>query len=201
MLPGWRAGAAPQLLPPPAGSAPPLCDNAPWCWGAPGGALGSCSGLEPRAVCLTSADDRPPYFLNPYEYEDSLDDALTALEKAVVRLGGEVLEKKKKGDGFDAYLWAYFAKSGVDGGLDVEWVFLPNDNIVDAKALSRGDTGGLGNFFGKNSATKLLEDVRLKAGWTEVYILRNRKNALIVGQSPFDGFGPTPPPVLERGLF
>eukprot|EP00746_Dinoflagellata_sp_MGD_P058401 gnl/MRDRNA2_/MRDRNA2_25013_c0_seq1.p1 gnl/MRDRNA2_/MRDRNA2_25013_c0~~gnl/MRDRNA2_/MRDRNA2_25013_c0_seq1.p1 ORF type:complete len:128 (+),score=24.14 gnl/MRDRNA2_/MRDRNA2_25013_c0_seq1:34-384(+) len=113
------------MAPPPPGSAPQLCDlNAdqipPWCWGAARGELGSCEGLESRALCRSSADDRPPHFLNPYEYATSPDEAFAALERVVISNGGEILQKQgvvaQSVAGRDAYLWAYFPKSaGVEG--------------------------------------------------------------------------------------
>ena len=63
---------------PPAEGPPTICDTSsgavlePWCWGARAGALGTCDGLEARALCASSADDRPAHFLYPTEYETSL---------------------------------------------------------------------------------------------------------------------------------
>jgi hypothetical protein len=45
--------------------------------------------------------------------------------------------------------------------------------------------------------SQLLESVRIRLGWEEVPILRNRRRALFFGESPFDDFGPTPPPGLD----
>jgi hypothetical protein len=45
--------------------------------------------------------------------------------------------------------------------------------------------------------SQLLEAVRIRLGWEEVPILRNRRRALFFGESPFDEFGPTPPPGLD----
>jgi hypothetical protein len=45
--------------------------------------------------------------------------------------------------------------------------------------------------------SQLLESVRIRLGWEEVPILRNRRRAFFFGESPFDDFGPTPPPGLD----
>jgi hypothetical protein len=41
--------------------------NCPTCIGPVDGTLGSCAGLD---SCLSSFDDRPAHFVNPWEFED-----------------------------------------------------------------------------------------------------------------------------------
>jgi hypothetical protein len=51
--------------------------------------------------------------------------------------------------------------------------------------------------FSRDQPKQVLEDLRMQLGWEEVPILRNRKQVLFFGDSPFDSFGPTAPPVPD----
>lgn len=46
---------------------------------------------------------------------------------------------------------------------------------------------------------KRLEAIRLSLGWEQVPILRNRRRTLVVIESPWDTFGPTPPADQQFG--
>jgi hypothetical protein len=52
-------------------------------------------------------------------------------------------------------------------------------------------------FKGSSEALGFLDSVRQRLGWEEVPILRNRQRALFFVESPWDSFGPVPPPVPD----
>lgn len=49
----------------------------------------------------------------------------------------------------------------------------------------------------RHQPSQVLEDLRLQLNWEVVPILRNRQRLLFFGESPFDSFGPVPPPVPD----
>lgn len=44
---------------------------------------------------------------------------------------------------------------------------------------------------------QVLEDLRMQLGFEVVPILRNRQSLFFFGESPFDSFGPVPPPTPD----
>lgn len=49
----------------------------------------------------------------------------------------------------------------------------------------------------RDQPSQVLEDLRLQLNWEVVPILRNRQRTFFFGESPFDSFGPVPPPVPD----
>jgi hypothetical protein len=47
------------------------------------------------------------------------------------------------------------------------------------------------------SHLQVLEDLRMQLGFEVVPILRNRQRLFFFGESPFDSFGPVPPPTPD----
>merc|ERR1711908_259067 len=78
-----------------------------------------------------------------------------------------------------------FEEAGITGTAidDAEFFFTPNDVLVQFKSVRRSGTD-----FGANR--KRLEKARIALGWEKVPVLRNRRRALVVVESPLDSFGP-----------
>jgi hypothetical protein len=72
-----------------------------------------------------------------------------------------------------------------------------NPSIAAATAANFGFVKSTLRSLLGGQPSQLLEAVRIRLGWEEVPILRNRRRALFFGESPFDEFGPTPPPGLD----
>jgi len=88
----------------------------------------------------------------------------------------------------ERYLRARFASRGLFGSPvidDVEFFFTPNDTLVQFRAVRQG---AMQSDLGENR--KRLEKARLALGWEQVPVLRNRRRALVVVESPWDSFGP-----------
>lgn len=49
----------------------------------------------------------------------------------------------------------------------------------------------------KNSPAQVLEEIRMQLCWEVVPVLRNRQRVLLFGESPWDSFGPEPPPTPD----
>ncbi|GAQ84922.1 hypothetical protein KFL_002120160 [Klebsormidium nitens] len=151
------------------------------CIGVVDDTLASCGSIT---NCVSSFDDRPPFFCAPWEYPASLPEAVRTLEQQIERLGGTVNEAQQK------YVYATFVDE--DGVIDdVEWLFSDSasDRIVQIHAASRAREQPDG---GRN-ATRL-EKIRAGLQWEQVPILRNRVRKFYFIESPWDTFGPEPPP-------
>ena len=131
--------------------------------------------------------------------------AFQALRESAERLGGLVQEAAGPEEGSAAYLWAFFPDGddsaagifGSGGGTDVEWVFLPDDDVVDIRALSRSGASILGDALERRRGAQLLRELRRELGWEEVPVMRYRERTLGVLESPLDKFGPEAPPTVD----
>ncbi|GIL79789.1 hypothetical protein Vretimale_12413 [Volvox reticuliferus] len=156
--------------------------SCPTCIGVVDDTLGSCGGLR---SCVSSFDDRPGHFVAPWTYEAvNRADAVQMLAQAVEHLGGDV-QKLEAGT---SYGYVYVTWTSWQGTDDVEFLLPDGDNTVVLRSAAR--VQGVSDL-GRNE--RRLEQIRLKLGWEEVPILRNRRRALFIVESPWDSFGPVPP--------
>ena len=159
----------------------------------PPAAVADASALWPRDglfpdcpssdTCVSSQDDRPQSWDNPWVFEGSAADSYKKLRRVVEKkLGGRVVATDD-----ERYLRAEFEESSPLGTTvdDAEFFFAPDDTLVQFRAARRGN---FGTDFGANR--KRLEKARMMLGWEKVPVLRNRRRALVVVESPFDSFGP-----------
>ena len=182
---------------------PPSCSS---CEGAVDGTLGRCEGFA-GAACRSTFDDRPPFFAAPWEFGrdvTSTSEALAALETAVVANGG-VVEVNDQSVG---YLRASFgARGGTpssdDGAVALEFLARGDDDAVcevrgSVRGVSRGIVRVQSIVPGSSEVEKLLLRVRRYLGWAEVPVLRNRTPKVLgYFETPFDDFGPVPPPTMD----
>ena len=193
----------------------PACSS---CEGAVDGTLGRCEGFAGNA-CRSTFDDRPPYFAAPWEFGGGVAnaaDALDALERSIAANGG-VVEVR---DARAGYLRASFGSRGVsrpagrrgdggdddaarDGAVALEFLARGDDDAVcEVRGSIRGVSRGLSRLVvpGTSEVEKLLTRVRRYLGWAEVPVLRNRTPKVLgYFETPFDDFGPVPPPTMEYG--
>jgi len=178
-------------------------DRAPACGSCEGvvdGTLGRCEGFG-RDDCRSCFDDRPPYFVAPWEYEGSAADAARAIENAVVATGGRVLARTNEADGKggDGYSYVVGAFGG-DDSVVLEFYVDESAAACVVRGTRRAPTRptlGVPRFG--SPVDRQLELVRANLGWLEVPVLRNRKiNALVGMETPWDEFGPPPPPTMEE---
>jgi hypothetical protein len=185
---------------------PPSCSS---CEGAVDGTLGRCEGFA-GAACRSTFDDRPPFFAAPWEFGrdvTSTSQALKELEKAVVANGGVV----EVNDGGVGYLRASFGRatsggktpSRNDGAVALEFLARGDDDAVcevrgSVRGVSRGIVRVQSIVPGSSEVEKLLLRVRRYLGWAEVPVLRNRTPKVLgYFETPFDDFGPVPPPTMD----
>ena len=168
--------------------------------GRQSGGLGTCGD---SCTCLSTYDDRPAYFYNPWEWSGAKgpQEAMSKITAEVERQGGhlERVEVGGAGDGdngaagAEGYIWATFKSGQVTD--DVEFLIPPGDTTVSIRAASRTES-----LPGKGRNKARLKVMRLSLGWDEVPILRNRRRLFFVVESPWDDFGPPPPPSLDYRL-
>lgn len=72
---------------------------------------------------------------------------------------------------------------------------LPPHPQVSLRIAARRADGGA-----KARCSQFAEEIRRRLGWAPVPILRNRRRALVVIESPFDEFGPEGPPTVDDYL-
>ena len=156
--------------------------------GVVGGDLAFCRNM---AACVSSQDDRPAVWTEPWMYESSMETARNRLIDAVLDLPGSSITVEE-----GRYLRANF-KDPLTGDVDVaEFYFTPNDNTVQFRAERRPGRAARtlvgqvlsGADFGGNY--QRLEDLRIRLRFEKVPVLRYRRRVLGVIQSPFDSFGP-----------
>lgn len=172
------------------------------CEGVVDGTLGRCEGFG-RDDCRSCFDDRPPYFVAPWEYEGSAADAARAIEDAVVATGGRVLASTNEADDDggkgerDGYVVGVF---GGDDSIVLEFYVDESAAACVVRGTRRAPTRPTLAVprFG-SPLDRQLELVRAELRWLEVPVLRNRKiNALVGMETPWDDFGPPPPPTMEE---
>ena len=186
---------------------PPSCSS---CEGAVDGTLGRCEGFAGNA-CRSTFDDRPPYFAAPWEFGRDVtntSEALAALERSVTANGGKV----EVSDTTTGYLRASFGSraemgagggAAADGAVALEFLARGEDDAVcEVRGSIRGVSRGLSRMVmpGTSEVEKTLVRVRRYLGWAEVPVLRNRTPKVLgYFETPFDDFGPVPPPTMEYG--
>ena len=182
------------------------------CEGPVDGTLGRCEGFG-KDDCRSCFDDRPPYFAAPWEFEGTAREAVRAIQDAIVATGGRI-QGLPRGDGDgnagtsntaganDDTAGGYYVR-GVFGGHDsivLEFLVDESDAVCEVRGTQVSDTKprvGVPRFG--SPVDRQLELVRKNLGWLEVPILRNRKiNALVGMETPWDSFGPTPPPTMDE---
>lgn len=176
-----NAGAQVQVLEQPE----PLRGNCATCIGVVDETLGACGAI---LNCVSTFDDRPDFFIAPWEFPGKLPNALQQMERILAEEGGTIEEQGNR------YIHVVFTDK--DGTIDdVEFLFsIPSeDATVNIRAASRRISS---KDYGRN--LKRLAKIRQALTWEEVPILRNRNRKLFFLESPWDTFGPEPPPAFDN---
>jgi len=171
------------------GEAPPLCSEltepTPGCLGAVDGLLADCAMSK---NCVASQDDTPGVFSPPWQIEGSVKDPLDRIILACSSRKDYV--RVVQYDTNAQYCRVLFRDRG--GFSDVEFLKTVGDDTIQFRAASRGGGGA--------NQKKRVDELRLSLGFTEIPVLRNRRRAFVVVESPLDSFGPssTRDPTLEE---
>lgn len=147
-------------------------------------------------ACVSSQDDRPPGFTEPWDWSDSdetPESAKNRLEAAVLFGSGlaegesvSVLQSSPR------YLHVLVTNKKSGAQDDMEFFLPKNDVTVQLRASRRSVAGATGSSpvpdFGANA--RRLETIRKSLKWTKIPVLRNRRRTFVFLETPFDTFGP-----------
>mmetsp|Transcript_109676 Transcript_109676/g.189986 ORF Transcript_109676/g.189986 Transcript_109676/m.189986 type:complete len:389 (-) Transcript_109676:624-1790(-) len=150
--------------------------------GVAGGDLAFCT----PTACISSQDDRPAVWAEPWEYEGPVDRTQDRLLDAIEAAGGNVIRQEGR------YIRAEF-RDVLTGALDVaEFYFTPNDNTIQFRSARQasGVMPGLPAVTDFGANARRMEQLRIRLGLEKLPVLRYRKRALFAIESPFDDFGP-----------
>ena len=134
-------------------------------------------------ACVSSQDDRPPYFLEPWCYDGSTSAMYTRLLRYLVDYPGCTIIS---GSENERYLLVQFKNN--DQTIDeCEFYFTPNDNTIQFHSYRILPKNQLIDFnVNKNRIQLIANKLHLES----VPVLRNRRRVLFFIESPFDTFGP-----------
>lgn len=222
--PSAAAPPPPTGTPPVAGGdfpPPPIEGNCPDCVGVTDGFLADCPPPRPLlpSTCVSSQDDTPGSFAEPWAYDGPRDAAVAALRREVLAMPGAVTVAADH-DGYlrVAVVTTEWGRPVVD---DIEVYATVGDATVQFRAArrgggglaaaasgvsSRGGIGGIGGAGGGGgigaalgglglgsggSLAARLDAIRRRLGWEKVVVLRSRRRLFGVVESPWDTFAPS----------
>jgi len=170
----------------------PNC-NGPSCLGVWDGLLADCPhGNLGGSACVSSQDDTPGIFAEPWDYSD-LDD-ISWENQMKVLVPALQLVMSKRGDRADIdlcegrYLRSYIT-DGKSGEVSVaEFYFTEADTTVQFRIGVEKLSSTIPYFDKKNM--ERAEAIRKYLKYTKLPVLRNRQRKLLFGESEFDTFGP-----------
>ncbi|KAL7525431.1 hypothetical protein ACHAWF_001358 [Thalassiosira exigua] len=181
------------------------CNDAS-CLGVWDGLLADCPHERTKlagggAGCVSSQDDAPGIFAEPWDYSESIPassaaavdeaydgemDRLILALRTTLRRGDdvEVLYREKR------YLRALFADASGEKSVG-EFYFTPDDTTVQFRIGSAAGSSSLSLLAGSLSNAERAERLRKALRYLKVPVLRNRKRAFFFAESDdLDGFGP-----------
>lgn len=180
----------------------PSCNDAS-CLGVWDGLLADCPHsknlLGGGAGCVSSQDDTPGIFAEPWDYSDlvslatndatyerQMDALILALETTAKERGDQVKVQLQSG----RYLRAIITDGTSDESSVGEFYFTPNDTTVQFRiaSMKSAATKGIGRSLSNIDRS---ERIRKAMRYTKIPVLRNRKRTFFFVESDqFDSFGP-----------
>lgn len=132
-------------------------------------------------TCVSSQDDRPYSFMEPWAYDGPWERAMSRLRSYVEGSGAKVVASSPR------YLRVeYEATKALSASVDdVEFYFTPGDALVQFRCARRSGVSDLG------AGRRRMDGIRLALKFEPIPVLRNRKRAFFFGESPLDSFGPS----------
>eukprot|EP00904_Undaria_pinnatifida_P006759 jgi/Undpi1/3212/HiC_scaffold_15.g06586.m1 len=132
-------------------------------------------------TCVSSQDDRPYSFMEPWAYDGPWERAMARLRSYVELNGAKVVAFSPR------YLRVeYEAANPLQASVDdVEFYFTPGDALVQFRCARRRGVTDLG------AGRKRMDSIRLALKFEPIPVLRNRRRAFVFGESPLDSFGPS----------
>ncbi len=152
------------------------CDpqnSTPYCIGVIDGLLADC----PTNKCVSTQDDRPAVFANPWTWDYHLPDDTGAPILDRLRSAIELRADYSVTLDYDPP----YARFSFGDGTEVEFYKTPSDDTMQFRSNGPGGNG---------RQRRRLEEIRIAMGMENLPVLRNRKRRLLFVESPLDDFGP-----------
>lgn len=146
--------------------------------GVGNGLLDNCQPA--RVSCVSSQDDTPTSFLEPWEYDEALEAVKERLVSAVMLEPRTTVVVQQT-----RYIRFEIPTAIPDSIDDLEFFFPPLDNVVHFRSARRDRSF---DFFLNR---RRLDRLRQKIGLAPIPVLRNRMSTLSIFETPFDSFGPS----------
>jgi len=169
------------------------CDDAS-CLGVWDGLLADCPhgqlNMKSGAGCVSSQDDTPGVFAEPWDYSEAPNDSLDYEDQIRLLKPSIELVCSKRGDTLQylvengRYLRVVFTDSKTKEKSVGEFYFTPNDSTVQFRIgtlTPGGGSAGLLTTSLKNM--ERAEMIRKQCRYTKIPVLRNRKRSFIFGES------------------
>lgn len=167
----------------------PTCNNSS-CLSVWDGILADCPHSKIRiggGGCVSSQDDTPGVFAEPWDYsdseslgwEDQMGALLNTIELVSTKRGDTVEYIMHKGRYCQVLFIDHFGERSTG-----EFFFTPNDTTVQFRIA--GSTNGISSIQNKERA----EMIRKQLRYLKLPVLRNRKQSLLFVESDYDSFGP-----------
>jgi hypothetical protein len=180
----------------------PNCSDAA-CLGVWDGLLADCphpmgfSGRSAGAACVSSQDDTPGTFAEPWDYSETvesldwqpqMDRLVTTIQLLSASRGERFAVQLREG----RYLRGVFTDAGNHETSVGEFYFTPNDTTVQFRIASTSDRDAAMDLFAPASLRNMerAEMIRKSMGYLKLPVLRNRRRTLFFGESDLDTFGP-----------
>lgn len=119
---------------------------------------------DDRVVCVSSYDDKPGHFVEPWEYDGSKSNAVAAVSEVATQLGGFVTRDDTSARG--TALRVSFASSA-----DVAIFWLPNDDALVQFRSERVD----GSLWDGAANKRRIDLMRKRLGYAPAPMVRNRQ--------------------------
>ena len=176
----------------------PDCNDAS-CLGVWDGMMADCPHTSNKlkgAGCVSSQDDSPGVFAEPWDYSDAYYDEDSYTKQIDLLILALQASSKQHGDEVEVVLQSgrYLRVAIKDGSTGEsstgEFYFTPNDTTVQFRIGSTAAT--VGSLVTRSlSNMERSERIRKTLRYTKIPVLRNRKRTfLFVESDGFDGFGP-----------
>lgn len=164
--------------------------------GITNGVLTICS--PPRVSCISSQDDIPISFLEPFEYDTQESRSTVQLRlKDVILLEKGASLKEQRTDYKNGTYMRFEVELSFNNYDDIELFFPTDDNIIHFKSENRNHS----KFDAWRNRNRI-NSIKRKAALDSVPVLRGRSSIFGIFESPFDSFGPTVTDVdavIEKG--
>lgn len=176
----------------------PNCNDAS-CLGVWDGLLADCPHTSNKlkgAGCVSSQDDTPGVFAEPWDYSEEYTDEDSYVKQTDLLILALQTVSKQHGDEVDVelqsgrYLRVAFKDGSTGESSTGEFYFTPNDTTVQFRMGSSAMTSG--SLVGRSLSNKeRSERIRKALRYTKLPVLRNRKRTWVFVESDdMDGFGP-----------